>query len=48
VLLLDVDGEGQEVHVAVVARGRGVEDHRVAGAHHDGAARLTSELSGLE
>ena len=48
VLLLDVNGEGEEVHVAVVARGRGAEDHGVAGAHHDGAARLTGELSGLE
>ena len=48
VLFLDVDGEGEEVHVAVVARGRGAKDHRVAGAHHNGAARLTGELSGLE
>ena len=48
VLLLDVDGQGQEVHVAQVARGRGAEDHRVAGAHDDGSARLTGELAGLE
>src|SRR4051794_1745912 len=48
VLLLNVNGEGEEVHVAVVARGRGAEDHRVAGADHDGSTRLSGELSGLE
>src|SRR5882724_10398932 len=48
VLFLNVNGEGEEVDVADVARGRRAEDHRVAGAHHDGATRLTGELSGLE
>ena len=47
-LFLNVNGEGQEVDVAVVARGRRAEDHGVAGAHHNGATRLTGELSGLE
>ena len=48
VLLLDVDGQRQEVDVAQVAHRRGAEDHRVAGAHDDGSARLAGELSGLE
>src|SRR3954447_15125175 len=48
VLLLNVNGEREEVHVADVSRGGGAEDHRVAGAHHDGATRLSGELSGLE
>jgi hypothetical protein len=42
--LLDVDGEGQEVDVAQVAHGRGAEDHRVAGADDDRAARLLASL----
>ncbi len=46
--LLDVDGEGKEVHVAKVADGRGAEHHRVAGLDYDGAARLLREFSGLE
>src|SRR5215213_6955493 len=48
VLFLNVNGEGEEVHIAVVPRCGGAEDHRVAGAHHDGATRLSGELSGLE
>src|SRR3954447_4756182 len=48
VLLLHVDGEGEEVHVALVSGGRGAEDHRVARANHDGSARLSGEFSGLE
>ena len=46
--LLDVDGEGKEVHVAQVADGRGAEHHRVAGLDHDRATRLLGEFSGLE
>ena len=46
--LLDVDGEGKEVHVAQVADGRGAEDHRVAGLDHDRATRLLREFAGLE
>ena len=46
--LLDVDGEGKEVHVAQVADGCGAEHHRVAGLNHDRATRLLREFSGLE
>ncbi len=46
--LLDVDGEGKEVHVAQAADGGGAEDHRVAAADDDGAARLLREFAGLE
>ena len=48
VLLLDVDGQREEVHIAEVAHRRGAEDHRVAGLDDDGAARLAGELAGLE
>src|SRR5262245_36506862 len=48
VALLDVDREGQEVHVALVAGGGGTENHGVAGAHDHGSARLSGELAGLE
>ena len=48
VALLDVDRQGQEVHVAVVAGCGGAEDHRVAGADDDGSARLLGEFAGLE
>ena len=46
--LLDVDGEGKEVHVAQVADGCGAEDHRVAGLNHDRATRLLREFARLE
>ena len=46
--LLDVDGEGKEVHVAKAADGCGAEHHRVAGLNHDRATRLLREFSGLE
>ena len=46
--LLDVDGEGKEVHVAKVADRGGAEDHRVAAADDDRAARLLREFAGLE
>src|SRR5207248_3158858 len=46
--LLDVDGEREEVDVAVVARGCGREDVRVARLHEYRAARLLGELPGLE
>ena len=46
--LLDVDGEGKEVHVAQVPDGCGAEHHRVAGLNHDRATRLLRELSRLE
>ena len=46
--LLDVDGEGKEVHVAQVADGCGAEHHRVAGLNHDRATRLLREFAGLE
>ena len=46
--LLDVHGEGQEVHVARVAGGGGAEHHGVAGANYDRAACLLGVLPGLE
>src|SRR5436190_14290905 len=46
--LLDVDREGQEVHVAQVADGGGVENERVALADDDGAGGLLGHLPGLE
>jgi hypothetical protein len=46
--LLDVDGQGKEVHVAQVADGCGAENHRVPAADNDGTARLLREFSGLE
>ena len=46
--LLDVDGEGKEVHVAQAADGRGAEHHRVAAANHDRATRLLREFARLE
>ena len=46
--LLDVDGEGKEVHVAQAAEGCGAEDHRVAGLDHDRATRLLREFARLE
>jgi hypothetical protein len=48
VALLDVHGERQEVDVAQPAGRRGAQDHRVAGADHDGSARLPGELARLE
>ena len=46
--LLDIDGEGQEVHVAKTADSCGAEDHRVASADDHGTARLLREFAGLE
>ena len=46
--LLDVDGQGKEVHVAQVAHGRGAEDHRVAGLDDHRATRLLGEFARLE
>jgi hypothetical protein len=48
VALLDIDGQGKKVHVALVAHRRGAEDHRVAAANDDGATGLAGELAGLE
>ena len=46
--LLDVDGEGKEVHVAKAADGCGAEHHGVAGLDNDRATRLLREFSRLE
>jgi hypothetical protein len=46
--LLDVNGQGQKVHVARIPGGGGAEHHRVAGADDDRAACLLGELAGLE
>src|SRR3954447_8867456 len=46
--LLDVDGEGKEVHVAQAAQGCGAEDHGVAGLNYDRATRLLREFARLE
>ena len=46
--LLDVDGQRQEVDVALVAGRGGRQDHGVAGLDDDGAAGLLGELAGLE
>ena len=48
IALLDVDGEGKEVHVAQAADGCGAEDHRVAGLDDDRATRLLREFARLE
>ena len=46
--LLDIDCEGQEVHVAEVPRGGCTKDHRVARSDDDGAGGLLGQLAGLE
>jgi hypothetical protein len=46
--LLDVDRQGQEIHVAQVADRGGVQHHRVALADDDGAGGLLGHLPGLE
>src|SRR4051812_19203594 len=46
--LLDIHRQGEEVHVAEVADGRGAEDHRVALADDDSAGGLPGHLAGLE
>ena len=46
--LLDVDGEREEIHVALVAGCCGAEHHGVAGLDDDGSAGLLGELAGLE
>ncbi len=48
VLLLDVDGQREEVDIAEVAHRRCAEDHGVTAADDHGAAGLTGELAGLE
>ena len=42
--LLDVDGEGKEVHVAQAADGCGAQHHGVAGLDHDRATRLLASF----
>jgi hypothetical protein len=47
-LLLDVYGQREEVDVAQVSDRRGAQHHRLARLDHDGSARLSGELAGLE
>ena len=47
-LLLDVDGERQEVDVTQATGCRGAEHHRLAGLDYDSSARLAGQLPGLE
>ena len=46
--LLNINGEGQKVHVAEVPRGGGTKDHRVARADDHCAGGLFGQLAGLE
>ena len=46
--LLDVNRQGQEIHVAEVARGRGTKNHGVARTDDDGTGGLLGQLAGFE